>query len=370
MSRRALLGRLGAGAALAVAAPRLVASTAPAAPGVIRLHRTESAYGPSPGAVAAMRDAVANGAGRYAEGDVETLRRAIAAAHDVAVDGVVVGAGSTALLRMAMEAFAGRARPLVAPWPTFDSLEAVAAAAGTPLVRVPLRADYAHDLDAMLARCDAGTGLVYLCSPNNPTGTLTRRRDLEAFIRALPAGVFVVVDEAYHDYVGDAADYVSFIDHPIDDPRVVVTRTFSKVHGLAGVRAGYAVAAPATARRLAAQAVPDGVSPIAVHAAAAALADAGHVRVAVTRNEDDRQEFVNQAISRMIRPVDSHTNFVLFNAGRPGAEVVEHFARHGIAIAGPIPGYDTFVRVSVGAPAAMREFWRVWDRLPGAGMHH
>src|SRR5207237_7465457 len=111
-------------------------------------------------------------------------------------------------------------------------------------VAVPLSKDYSHDLAGMLARSDAATGLVYVCNPNNPTGSLTRRRDLDVFIRQLPETTYVLIDEAYHHYVGESSDYASFLDRPLDDRRVIVARSFSKISGLAGLRIGYAVAAP------------------------------------------------------------------------------------------------------------------------------
>ena len=216
----------------------------------------------------------------------------------------------------------------------------------------------------MLERADAGTGLVYICNPNNPTGTLTRRRDLEAFIRELPATTGVLIDEAYHDYVGASSDYVSFIDRPLDDTRVIVSRSFSKIHGLSGLRVGYAIAAAQTARRLAAGRLPGAVNVVAARAAAAALDDQEYVRSSARRNADDRQEFLNQANARMLRPIDSQTNFVLLDTEQPAAEIVERFKKNAIVLAPPFPGFEKHVRVSIGTPAAMREFWNIWDLKP------
>src|SRR5439155_16126808 len=146
--------------------------------------------------------------------------------------------------------FLGSRRGAIVAQPTFEQIRVSAERAGAGVVAVPLRLDYSHDLAAMLTRSDASTGLVYICNPNNPTGTLTPRCDLEAFIRELPETTHVLIDEAYHHYAGTSADYASFIDRPIDDGRVIVTRTFSKVYGLAGLRIGYAIASPETVRRL------------------------------------------------------------------------------------------------------------------------
>src|SRR5436853_6442608 len=133
--------------------------------------------------------------------------------------------------------------------------------------------------EAMLARAESSsTGLVYICNPNNATGSLTRRQDIETFVRSLPRATYVLIDEAYHHYVSPSSDYASFIDRSLDDDRVIVARTFSKIYGLAGLRVGYAVAAPATARLLNAHRLPDNVNIIAAKAAITALGDTEYVR--------------------------------------------------------------------------------------------
>src|SRR5439155_5882224 len=139
---------------------------------------------------------------------------------------------------------------LIQAIPTFEAIQEYAKAARSKVVSVPLSRSSAHDLHAMFSHADASTGLVYICNPNNPTGSLTPRKDLEAFIEKLPANTRVVIDEAYHDFVIRTGMYSSFIDNPIDDERVIVTRTFSKAYGLAGLRLGYAVAAPKTIEQM------------------------------------------------------------------------------------------------------------------------
>jgi histidinol-phosphate aminotransferase len=380
ISRRTLLGRLGAAAAAAAAAPRVAvdaigATLCRAAPETIRsarpirLHRNENVHGPSPRVMAAMQEAAGHPASRYPDADADALRRKIADVHAVAPEQVVLGCGSSEILRMAIDAFAGPQKKIVVALPTFESIHQYARHAGAEVVDVPLSKDWSHDLGAMLARSDASTGLVYICNPNNPTGSLTRRQDLEEFLRKLPADVFVLIDEAYHHYVGESTEYSSFIDRPMDDPRVIVTRTFSKIHGLAGLRVGYAVAAARTARMLGSDCLPDGVGVVAARAAAAALDDHEYVRLSVGWNTDDRQEFLNHASARMVRSIDSLANFVMLNAGRPAGPVFEHFAKHEILVPRPVPALESYIRVSLGTPAEMREFWRVWDLMPGAHAH-
>lgn len=368
ISRRTLIERLSLGAAAAVTAPRFAAAAAaldartPGAP--IRLNRNENAYGPSPNVVAAMRETAHDAASRYPDVDAAALQRKIADVHGVAPEQVVLGCGSGEILRMAVDAFAGPRKPVVAARPTFEWIGGCAQRVRAGMLSVPLKEDYSHDLPAMLAQAGAEAGLVYICNPNNPTGTLTPRREIEAFLRRLPERIVVLIDEAYHEYVGELPHDASFVDRRIDDERVVVARSFSKIHALAGLRVGYAVTAERTARALAAHRLSDGVNVVAARAAAAALDDREHVLLSVSRNADDRQEFLNQANARMLRSIDSLTNFVMLHTARPAAEAVEHLGKHHILVSPPIPGFEMYIRVSLGTPGAMREFWRVWDLMP------
>jgi histidinol-phosphate aminotransferase len=372
LSRRKLLRGLGTGIVGAAAVPSLTDASWPTAQGhgsrvPIRLHRNENPYGPSRDVIDAMHKAALTVAHRYPNVETDRLRRAIADRHNVEIDQVVLGCGSREILRAAAQAFLESGGKLVVASPTFDWFSSDARRPGTEVVAVPLTRDYSHDLDAMLARGGASATLVYICNPNNPTGTLTRRQDLDAFVRKLPATTRVLIDEAYHHYVGPSADYASFLDRPLGDPRVIVTRSFSKIHGLAGLRIGYAVAAPETARLLRLHQLPDNVNVVAAKAALIALRDDEHIRISLARNADDRQEFYNEANARMLRVIDSQTNFVMVNTGRPAAQVIEHFGTHNITLPKPFPGFTKHIRVSLGTPEDMRTFWRVWDRMPGGG---
>jgi histidinol-phosphate aminotransferase len=334
---------------------------------VVRLDQNENAYGPSPKAIEAMRTCLVS-ANRYPAGEYEELAERIARFQKIKPEQVTLGAGSREILRMALTAYLPVRKKLVLASPTFDAIAEFAQAAGANLVGVPLTKRSGHDLDAMLAVADASAGLIYICNPNNPTGSLTPRKDLEVFIGKLPPSAVILIDEAYHEYVGTSSDYASFIEHPLDDERVIVTRTFSKIHGLAGMRLGYAISSPQRSRELSANRLPWGVNVLAAHAAAAALEDGDYVRLCAERNRSDRQEFYNMVNARMMRQIDSLANFVLMNTGLPGAQVVEHFRKNKILLGRLVPQMDKYVRVSLGVPEEMREFWRVWDLLPSHEM--
>jgi len=374
ISRRALLHQLGAGATLAVA-PRVSASAATddahtrRTGGPVRLNRNVNASGPSSRAIAAMREAAGDGANRYPEAEDEALQSRLAEYHRVRPAQVVLGCGSSEILRSAVAAFGGSGRKVVVASPTFELVGECARGAGAEVARVPLARNYSHDLDAMLAQVDGRTGLVYICNPNNPTGSVTPRSDLEAFIGRLPSTTHVLVDEAYHHYVGGSSGYTSFIDRPlVGNPRLMVTRSFSAAYGLAGMRVGYAIAEPDTARTIASHRLPESVTSLAARAAIAALGDVDHVRAAAAANTDRRQEFLNQADARMLRAIDSQTNFVMFDTQHKGSDVVEHCRSQGVLISGPFEHFDRFVRVTLGTSDDMREFWRAWDLKYGHAM--
>ena len=336
-----------------------------------RLNTNENAYGPSAKVVEAVQSAIGN-SNRYPRMQYGSLVESIANPNHVKPDQVLLGCGSAEVFRMAAAAFLGRGKKLIQALPTYEAMEHYARAASAEVLSVALTRKFAHDLDAMLARSSATTTLIYICNPNNPTASLTPRKDLEAFIHALPPTTFVLIDEAYHHYAGSTGMYTSFVDQPLDDERVIVTRTFSKVYGLAGLRLGYAVAAPKTIRKMQRFATEDNVNAIVVQAAAAALEDTDGVKSSVRRNADARQEFFNQAQARGLKPIDSHANFMMMNTLHPANDVIEHFRKNDVLIGPSFSSMDTYIRVSLGREEEMLTFWRAWDSLPypKGHMHH
>jgi len=332
----------------------------------ILLDHNENAYGPSKKVLAVLREAPSIG-NRYPRQEYDILRGKLAALHTVKEEQILLACGSSEILRLAATAFLGPGRQLVQALPTYESLGNFARSVGAEVVDVPLTKMYEHDLGAMLARAGKSTGLVYICNPNNPTASLTPRKDIESFLHKLPGSVTVLIDEAYSHFVSPHLGYTSFLDHPFDDPRLVVCRTFSKVYGLAGMRIGYAVNAPDLLRRLSASQLRYGISVISAKAASAAVDDANYVRAAIKSNSDDRQEFMNQVNARMLRALDSHANFAMMNPLRPVDMVVDHLKKNNVLVAPRIPAMEKYFRVSFGTPDEMQEFWRVMDLLPPTG---
>ncbi len=372
-SRRAFLRLIGAGAAVdatkhcpIMGASRPVIfepSRLNVGDGLIRLNSNENAYGPSAKVADAIKSSIGR-ANRYPRGEYDSLRERIAGVHNVKAQQILLGCGSTEILRMGAFAFLGAGKQLIQASPTFEAMERYARAADSGVKSVRLTPAFSHDLGGMLAHATASTTLVYVCNPNNPTASLTPRKDLETFIGKLPGSTVVIIDEAYHHYAGPSGAYASFIDRPLQDERVIVVRTFSKVYGLAGLRLGYAVAAPKLVQQMQKFASENNINAVVVQAAMAALNDSDGLNESIERNTDDRQEFFNAALARMLKPIDSHANFVMMNAFHPASDMAQLFRKSNILIGRPFPPLDTYIRVSLGLPDEMHAFWRAWDALP------
>ena len=240
LTTRRDFGRVGAFGLLGVAAgfsPPIGGLKAAPTPTPVRLSANENPYGPSPLALDAMRDAM-RVAWRYPDEANDALVDAIARLHSVSPDQVILGDGSSEILKLAAAAYLDSSRKLVIADPTFEAIAAYARAARAETVKVPLDAAYAHDLPKMAA---ANGSLIYLCNPNNPTGSITPKSNVRSFLDAIPSSTMVLIDEAYHHYAESPA-YETAVPLVAIRPNLIVSRTFSKIYGMAGLRVGYAVA--------------------------------------------------------------------------------------------------------------------------------
>jgi histidinol-phosphate aminotransferase len=278
----------------------------------------------------------------------------------------VIGAGSGELLKMAglLAMTAGPGGELVASRPTYEELPAFAETLGLTVRWVAPDAQHRHDLPAMREALTEHTRLVYVCNPNNPTGTAVTRDALEIFIRSVPAQCIVVVDEAYMDLV-DQPGVATAAALVKDVPNVVVLRTFSKLHGLAGLRIGYAIAPPALAQRLAALSL---TWPNATGLAAAIASLNDHAFLKTTRAAivGDRVR-VHAALDRLgLKRAESQGNFVFFDTGGPLQRFRDRMLADGIKVGRRFDGYDTWARVTIGVPGEVDQFLAALPRALGA----
>lgn len=248
------------------AAPDSATSSVPAS---FKVSSNENPYPPLPGVLEAAI-AAAGSMNRYPDMFATELVAAIADRFDVPPAHVATGTGSVGVLQQIIQSCAAEGDEVIYAWRSFEAYPIVVGISGATAVRVPLTSDARHDLDAMAAAVTERTRLVLVCSPNNPTGQVVHRAELEAFLDRIPGDVLVVLDEAYREFVRDP-DAADGIEVYRDRPNVCVLRTFSKAYGLAGLRVGFAVAHDAVADALRKTAVPFGVSAVAQHAAVESL---------------------------------------------------------------------------------------------------
>ena len=359
LSRRAFAQLMGAGAAVAAMPPLFAANTArnrKHASHVVRLSSNENPYGPSAAALQAMTDAFAL-AWRYPDEAADALIADIAKLHNVGTDSVILGDGSSEILKLASAAFTGPGRNLVVADPTFEAAGAYTRAAGGDIVKVPLDAQWRHDVTKMSAV--PGAALIYVCNPNNPTASITPKAAVRSLIASVPASTMLLVDEAYFHYV-DNNDYESVIPLVAMQPNLIVARTFSKIYGMAGLRCGYAVAQPAVIKKLAAQGAWDSINIMAIAAARASLADANHVAVGRQRNRETKAHLV-AALQKMGYPViPSEANFVMIDTRRDVKPLIETMRNGGVEVGRLFPAMPHYLRVTIGKPEEMETFVRAF----------
>lgn len=361
MTRRRFAGALGtavAGAALLdsrLAESAAEAGVLPALPGdPVRLNANENPFGPSPGAVEAM-ERCGRVASRYPDSSHEELRRAIAAHHGVGPERIVLGCGSSEILEMADMAFLGPGKTVVVAEPSFEAVLSYAGVIRFESVKVPLTADFRHDLPRMAAACDARTGLVYVCNPNNPTGTVVSGEEFSAFLPRVPASAVVLVDEAYHHFV-ESPRYKSAIELLDRAPNLVVARTFSKIYGMAGMRVGYAVGSEANIEAMRRYASWNNVNCAALSGALASLSDRDHVARQRRQFNDTRRWICGELEKEGRRVIPSVTNFFMTDVGGDVTPVIQAFRARRILVGRRFPSMPNWLRVSIGKREEMETF--------------
>lgn len=326
---------------------------------IIKLTANESPEGPFPGVIEAAVGALAR-SNRYPDNDLWELGHALAAELGVERSNLLFGNGSVALLADIANALGGADRNIVYGWPSFVMYRFAAIWSGTAFIEVPLGPDLALDLDAMLEAIDDETSVVFLCNPNNPTGTLKPREEVAAFVDAAPDSVLVVVDEAYHEYVEDDR-HSTAIPIALDKSNVVVLRTFSKIYGLAAHRLGFAVGRPETLTELRKAQQPLTVNQVAQAAALASLGQPDELRRRVEANAASRHYLLGVMEERGLPHADSHTNFIYFKMPGEDSGATEHeFTRRGVIIR---PMSQGWMRVTIGSELENKRFVEVLDEV-------
>jgi len=336
--------------ALATAPPPSAAATVDA---VVRLSANENPYGPPPQSLAAIHDGLAL-ACRYPDAQAEALQARIARMHAIDARQVLLGDGSSEILKLAVAACTSPDRPLVMADPTFEAVAHYAEASGAPVVKVPLTAAYRHDL-ARMRYATAVPGLVYVCNPNNPTASVTPAAEILAFLDVVPPTTTVLVDEAYHHFASGGG-YATVAGEIARRPNLMVARTFSKIYGMAGLRCGYGIAQPELVDRMRRHAAWDTMNVVSLVAATAALDADDYVESSRARNTQVRQETCDALAARGLHVIPSQANFFMVDIHQPVGPVIAALRARGVEVGRRFPALPSHLRVTVGKREEMQAF--------------
>jgi histidinol-phosphate aminotransferase len=270
-------------------------------------------------------------------------------------ENVILGCGSTEILRVADEAFLGPGKNVVAAEPTFESVLEYAGVDHASAVKIPLTQDHRHDLPRMAAACTSKTGLIYICNPNNPTGTIVSHDEFADFVGRVPPSTLILVDEAYFDFVDDPS-YSSVLEWIPTHPNVVIARTFSKIYGLAGMRLGYAVGSKETIATMRPFLDQDNTNAAVLAAGLASLSDQANVAACRGKFIATRNWLCGELAKDGRSFTKSQANFLMINVGSDVQPIVNQFAQRNILVGRRFPSMSTWLRVSIGKQAEMESF--------------
>ena len=361
VSRRKFAQLLGAGAAAVVVRPSLsfakptqsVATPLAESGNIVRLSANENPYGPCPKALQAITESFGL-ACRYPDEHNNVLIDKLAKLNGVNHDQILLGDGSGEILKLCAETFTGPQNgKLVAADPTFEAILNNASANGAEVVKIPLTSTFAHDLPKMLAA--AKGGVIYVCNPNNPTASITPKEELRDFIAKTPRETMILVDEAYFHYA-NSPDYESVISLVKEHPNLIVSRTFSKIYGMAGLRCGYCVAQKETIERMRRNQMWDSVNCMALAAATASLDDPDQVTNGKRSTNEAKQFTISELDKIGYKQIPSQANFIMFDCKKPVVPLIKAMKERNVHVGRLFPALPNHMRVTIGKKSEMETF--------------
>jgi histidinol-phosphate aminotransferase len=327
---------------------------------LVRLSANENPLGPSPKALNAITTALKD-INRYPDGKGENLKEKLALRLNILSDQIILGNGSNEIFELAARTVLQGGKEVLLPEPTFAYYRIAAQAQGARCIAVPL-SGFKLDLAGMAERVTSKTKLIFLCNPNNPTGTIFTRSELDGFLAQLPAQVVVVVDEAYGEYV-TAPDYPRFQEYLQGGRWIITTKTFSKFYGLAGLRIGYGIARTDLIAHMERARQPFSVNLLAQMAAEAALEDEDHRAKTAQTNEIGKRYLYGELTRLELSFVPSEANFILVHCGTQTPQIIEGLMQEGIVVRS-MAGYGLkeYIRVTIGLPEENKGVIRVLEQ--------
>lgn len=322
---------------------------------VIKLASNENPVGPSPKAIQAMKDN-AHKMFLYPDGNCTDLRNMVSEFLGVPQNQLIFGNGSDEIIKFLGETFINPGDEVIVADPSFSEYDFVCLLMGGILKKVPLK-NYTHDLEKMADQITDKTKMIFICNPNNPTGTIVTSQEVEKFLAKVPDNIVVVFDEAYYEYV-DNMDYPQSMEYVKQGKEnIIILRTFSKIHGLAGLRIGYGIAAPTMIQLLERTREPFNVNLMAQKAAMAGLQDKEHVQNSIDVNSAGK-EFLYASFKKMgLEYIPTYANFLMVDLRKNSKEVFIELQKRGVIIrTGDIFGMDTFIRITIGTQEENERF--------------
>lgn len=375
VSRRKLLKLGGAGIALAGNAPfraesqsasslfqkvddKVISTSGSLA--FVKIDGNENPNGPSEKAVQAIQAAIAQ-SNRYVL-TADRLQHAIARHHSVGFEMVQLGYGSSEILKMAAEAFLSPGKSVLVASPTYEGMARYGEVYGAKIERVPLDSRYRHDLTRMLALVNEETALIYICNPNNPTATIVGADEFRDFCSQVPAHIPVIVDEAYHHYVDDPS-YGSAISLVLQNKALIVTRTFSKIYGMAGLRLGYGIARQDLISTMNQRKVWLNANTLALAAALACFDDQEFVTGNKKQNKETRQ-FVEAELKKLgFETIPSQANFLMVDLKRDMQPIQAALRARRVYVGRPFLPLSHHLRVTIGTRSEMEKFLKEFSEI-------
>ena len=327
-----------------------------------KLAANENPYGPPPSVMQAMTDAFKY-ANRYGYPDGNIVQ-ALAQHHGVGTENILLGAGSGEILDAVGTTFLRGGKKVISVEPTFDSVYAHVTGIKAEAVRLPLRPDFGQDIPALIAATKSfyrDVGFVYLCNPNNPTGKVVTKQEVQQLLDGIPGDVVVLIDEAYHHFV-EHPDYATSVPYVLAGRPVIIARTFSKIAALAGMRLGYAVAPTELIREMRPYTM-GSINAIVKWGGVAALNDTESQAKVKKITLDLRKQVTGELTKAGFDVIPSETNFFMVNIRRPIQPVIQAFQRKQVLVGRPFPPMLQHLRVSVGTADEMQRFMKAFKEI-------
>ncbi len=329
----------------------------------IKLASNENPLGPSRKAASAIRKAIKR-LNRYPDSTCFKLKKALSKRLGAGEDSILISNGSDEIIVLTLRAFVNEGDEVIVGLPTFLIFEIQSIAQGARVIKVPLR-DFRYDLRGMLSNITPKTRIIFLANPDNPTGTYVNRYELDSFIKSVPENIIVYLDEAYFEFA-QAEDFPDSLGYLKERSNIIITRTFSKIYGLAGLRVGYGISSPGVIACLNKVREPFNVNSLAQAGALAALKDKRYIERTIQLIREEKQFLYEEFNSLSLKYVPSATNFILVDTGFDGVMIFKELLKQGVIVRDMKPyKLDTFIRVTAGTKQENKKFIRVFKEVLG-----